>query len=95
MKDKIMYFIIGILIGSIMTTTGFLIYNKTLKNLKEQQTMQMDENNQMQAPSGENMGQPPAKPEGDNGEEPPAKPNQNNSEESPTLLENLNNTTNS
>lgn len=31
MKEKIMYLIIGVLIGAIVTTSGFLIYNKTTK----------------------------------------------------------------
>ena len=36
MKNKILYLIIGILIGAIATTTAFLIYNKTLsKNFKQ------------------------------------------------------------
>lgn len=32
MKDKIIFLIIGILIGAIITTCGFLIYEKTNTN---------------------------------------------------------------
>ena len=32
MKNKILIFIIGVLIGAIITTTGFLIYEKTNEN---------------------------------------------------------------
>ena len=32
MKDKILVFIIGLLVGAIITATGFLIYEKTNKN---------------------------------------------------------------
>jgi len=31
MKDKILYLIIGILIGGIIATSAFLIYHKTLE----------------------------------------------------------------
>ncbi len=80
MKDKIMFLIIGILIGAIITTGGFLIYNKSLSNNEVQpEMMQMNENGQMGPPSNENMGEPPAKPDGENGEEPPARPEDSNS----------------
>ena len=35
MKDKIMFLIIGILIGAIIATSVFLIYNKTISNNNE------------------------------------------------------------
>ena len=80
MKNKIMFLIIGILIGAIITTGGFLIYNKSLSNNEAQpEMMQMNENGQMGPPSNENMGEPPAKPDGENGEEPPARPEDSNS----------------
>ena len=92
MKDKIVFLIIGVLIGAIITTAGFLIYNKTLKNSSNQpEMMQMNENGQMEAPANGNMEEPPAKPDGDNGEEPPAKPDGDNGEESPEKPEDLNN----
>ena len=80
MKDKIMFLIIGILIGAIITTAGFLIYNKSLSNNEAQpEMMQMNENGQSGPPSNGNMGEPPAKPDGENGEEPPTRPEDSNS----------------
>lgn len=65
MKNRVLTFIIGILVGSIITTTGFLIYNKTInKNINPNERMPMNQNEQMQMPN-ENMGEPPAKPQGD------------------------------
>ena len=80
MKDKIIFLIIGILIGAIITTAGFLIYNKSLSNnVAQPENMQMNGNGQMQPPSNDNIGEPPAKPDGDSNEEPPAKPEDSNS----------------
>jgi cell division protein FtsN len=79
MKSKILTFIIGILIGAIITTIGFLIYNKTVaQNSNQPEMMQMDGNGQMSKPDGDN-GEAPEKPDGDNGEEPPTKPDESNS----------------
>lgn len=64
MKNRILTFIIGILIGSIITTIGFLIYSKSInKNIKQNERLPMNQNGQMQLPN-ENMGEPPQKPEG-------------------------------
>ena len=80
MKDKIMFLIIGILIGAIITTGGFLIYNKSLSNnVAQPEMMQMNGNEQSGPPSNDKMGEPPAKPDGENGEEPPARPEDSNS----------------
>lgn len=81
MKNKILVLIIGILIGVIITTSGFLIYNKMIvKNSKEQGTMQMDGNGQMQPPANGNMGEPPSMPNGNGGtpKELPSNSNDNN-----------------
>ncbi len=62
MKNKILYLIIGILIGAIATTTAFLIYNKTLsKNFNQPEMMQMDENQRKELPSNRNMREPDEK----------------------------------
>lgn len=58
MKEKIMYLIIGVLIGAIVTTSGFLIYNKTTKNTK------INERNMS------NMSEPPTKPDGSKSQAP-------------------------
>lgn len=103
MKDKILIFIIGILLGAIITTAGFLIYNKTIaKNSNQEETTQMNQNSngQMGEPPSGDMQEPPEKPNGDNNEgapsgnsqEPPAKPNGDNGEEPPAKPEDSNNT---
>lgn len=77
-----MFLIIGVLLGAIIATTGFLIYSKVNYNNSAQiDMMQMDNNNQMQPPtnSGE---EPPEKPDGDSGQQPPTnleEPNSNTS----------------
>lgn len=88
MKEKILTFIIGTLVGAIIATTGFLIYNKIgVNNSNQPEMMKMDENGQMGGPQGENMEEPPEKPNGNNSEEPPAKPEEN---DSTTTLEETN-----
>ncbi len=78
MKEKILPFIIGLLLGAILATGGFLIYSKSVSS-NNQNMPQM--NNRMgnppDKPTGE-MGEPPEKPEGDNGSE-----QSENSSESP------------
>jgi hypothetical protein len=86
MKGKVLTLIIGILIGAIIATAGFLIYNK-VESANQPDMMQMDGNGQGQMgdPSngsgqmgGQNgdMSEPPEKPDGDNSEEPPTKPDE-------------------
>lgn len=74
MKDKILMFVIGALVGAIIATSSLLIYTKLItKNLGMQ-------GNQMQMG---NMNEPPEKPEensGDKVQELPEKPNDNISE---------------
>lgn len=51
-KEKILPLIIGILLGAIITTAGFLIYNKVIsRNLNQPEMMQMDKNEQMGKPA--------------------------------------------
>lgn len=78
MKEKILTFIIGLLVGAIITTAGFLIYNKVVTNNSNQPgMMQMNGNGQMGGQQGD-MGEPPEKPSGDNGGQMPTKPNDMN-----------------
>lgn len=81
MKGKVLTLIIGILIGAIIATGGFLIYSKTISNDSENQSeaMEMNENGGQNPSSNGNMSDPPSKPDGDNGEEPPSKPDDSNS----------------
>lgn len=81
MKDKIAFLIIGTLIGVIITTAGFLNYNKILSNnLNEPKMMQMNGSEQMPQPQNGNIGEPLEKPEGGNGEEPAEKPKDTNND---------------
>jgi len=57
MKNRILTFIIGILIGAIITTSGFLIYNKYIDNNQNEMMKPFKNNGQMEPPNG-NMGEP-------------------------------------
>ena len=60
MKDKILLFVIGVLVGAAIATGAFLVYTKTAT------TCNTNSNNQMGMPGGNppsmQDGQPPAKP---------------------------------
>ena len=75
MKDKVLVFIIGLLIGAVITASGFLIY----ENANNKNTNQMPNGEQMQMmekPDGE----PPEKPNGaENDIDRPEPPSNNNS----------------
>ena len=64
MKNRILTFIIGILVGAILATAGFLIYNKTINKNQNEMMKPFENNGQMQRPNG-NMGERPEKPQGD------------------------------
>ena len=64
MKNRILTFIIGILVGAILATAGFLIYSKTINKNQNEMTKPFQNNGQMQRPNG-NMGEPPERPQGD------------------------------
>lgn len=72
MKEKIMYLIIGVLIGAIVTTSGFLIYNKTTKNTKinERNMSNMGEPPSIDNSDNSNMSEPPTKPDGSKSQAP-------------------------
>ena len=77
MKDKIMMFIIGLLVGAILATGIFYIYTTTGGKCDcSNQNTQMNGGEPPEMPSGQN-GQPPEKPDGENGQ-PPEKPDDNN-----------------
>ena len=92
MKNKILIFVIGVLIGAIITTVGFLIYEKVKgdNQVADQSNipqMMRDGNGQMTPPQmsgGEmsnNQGTPPEKPSGEIGNNqgtPPLIPSNNN-----------------
>ena len=70
MKDKIMLFVIGVLVGAVIATGAFFVYTKTNSS----------NNSGMMGPGGT----PPSMPSGQNGETsgPPEMPNGNNSQNS-------------
>ena len=69
MKDKILLFIIGILVGAVIATGAFYVYTTTSNN-----------NNCSNANTQMNGGTPPEMPSGQNSEngQPPEMPNGNN-----------------
>ena len=75
MKEKIMIFLIGLLLGAVMATGAFYIYSKNNSNCSSNNT----QINMGQPPEMGNGTQPPAKPDGDNSQ-PPEMPNNNNAE---------------
>ncbi len=86
MKNKILILIIGILIGAVLTSIGFYIYQKN--NTNTNGGPDFLQNGEMpQMPNGGNGQTPPNKPSGDNSETPPAKPS---GESSGTQQENSN-----
>lgn len=70
--NKIFTFVIGLLVGAIITTAGFMIYLKTTDNkatVNEGMPQMMGGNMEMGTPpdmNGNSMGTPPEKPDGDN-----------------------------
>ena len=71
MKDKILLFIIGVLVGAVISTGAFYVYTTTNNS-------NSNNNSQMQMPGGN----PPSMPNGQSGEnrQPPEMPNGNNSQ---------------
>ena len=65
MKDKIMIFVIGLLVGAVLASGAFFIYTKTNSTNCDTQTTQMNGGTPPEMPNGEN-GQPPEKPNGEN-----------------------------
>lgn len=74
MKEKILIFIIGLLVGAVLATGALYIYNN-----KSGSCNCSNQNSQMNGgqPQGMPNGEPPEKPDGENGE-PPEKPDGEN-----------------
>lgn len=76
MKDKILVFIIGLLIGAVVTVSGFLVYEKNNKNTTQTQNQNQTQGQMMERTDGE---RPPEIPNGeDNDETRPEPPSKNN-----------------
>jgi len=63
MKDKIVIFIIGALVGAIITTSGFLVYEKLYTNKDK-----MPGGERPQTIENQNGETPPEKPDGEPGQ---------------------------
>ncbi len=61
MKDKIITFVIGLLVGAVISTGAFYIYTTTSKCDCSNQNALMNGGEPPEKPNGEN-GQPPEKP---------------------------------
>lgn len=72
MKDKILLFVIGVLVGAVISTGAFFVYTKVAA------TCNTNSNNQIGMPGGN----PPSMQNGQSGQngQPPEMPNGNNSE---------------
>ena len=76
MKEKIIIFIIGLLVGSIISTGAFYIYSAlTNSNENCDEKIQMNGGQPPEMPNSEN-GQPPEMPNSENGQ-PPEPPSEN------------------
>lgn len=84
MKDKILVFIIGLLVGAVVTASGFLIYEKNNQNLAQAQTQNQETMQMMERPDGE---KPPEKLDGSWGNENRPEPRNRNN----TMTENRTN----
>ena len=97
MKEKVLILIIGILIGAIIATVGFLIYTKVNDKSSNINNSGFEQNGMPSMPNGgmpggdfQNDANRPSMPngEGQNGDkpdgEPPAKPEENNTTENKT-----------
>lgn len=84
MKDKIMLFIIGVLIGAIIATGAFYVYTTTSNSCSNQNTV-MNGGQPPEMPNGQNSesGEPPEKPDGESGQ-PPEKPSSESTTENTT-----------
>lgn len=73
-KEKIILFIIGVLVGAVISTAAFFVYTKTLgtgNSASGSSSQQMQGGTPPEMPSGENSqngqgGTPPEKPSDDN-----------------------------
>ncbi len=95
MKDKILNLIIGILIGAIITTVGFLVYNKIVASNQDDQ-FEMNENGgerELSGEPGDNGEEPPEMPDGENGDDSLEMPDDDGSEPSDGIEDSDENTT--
>ncbi len=63
MKDKILLFIIGVLVGAIISTGAFFVYTKTTTNNTNNSQMQMPGGTPPSMSGGNETGQRPERPD--------------------------------
>ena len=69
MKEKIILFVIGVLIGAVISTGAFYVYTTTNNsNSSNTNSTQMNGGQPPEMPSGSNQGQPPEMPNGNSTE---------------------------
>lgn len=80
MKDKIMIFIIGVLVGAVLSTGAFFIYTITTGSNNSSNNTQINGGQPPEMPNGQSgqMGEPPEKPSGDSNGQPPKMPSDSN-----------------
>ena len=87
-KEKILLFIIGVLVGAVISTAAFFVYTKTLGTSSNNSSMQMPGGTPPERPSGQDDqgGTPPEMPNGENnqGSTPPEMPSDENTSNSKT-----------
>lgn len=68
MKDKFIVFVIGLLLGAVISTGAFYVYTTTKSDCSTNTNTQMNGGQPPQMPSGQNSenGQPPQMPNGNN-----------------------------
>lgn len=68
MKDKLMIFVIGLLVGAVISTSAFFVYSKSTSSCDNNQNVQMQGGQPPSIGSGQDAqgGQPPEKPSDDN-----------------------------
>ena len=64
MKEKIMLFVIGVLVGAVISTASFYVYTNTKSSDCSSSNTQMNNQQPPEMPSGQNSGnaQPPEMP---------------------------------
>ncbi len=81
MKDKIILFVIGLLVGAVIATGAFYVYTTTSNSCSNNQSTKMISGQPPEMPSGGQggNGQPPEKPNGENSQS-SDKPSDNNTQ---------------
>jgi len=62
MKENIILFIIGVLVGAVISTGAFYVYTTTNNSNNSNNQTQMNGGTPPEMPSGQTNGQPPEKP---------------------------------